>query len=173
MKRKSLMVSVVLVLLVSLALLPGSAAAQASRVEFSGIEVPMGPPIDYGDWVELPSGNVHVRGMVSQYEEAASDPRMSGVAMVVMNANWGPDYAGPMWGTSELLVSDSEGCEGGGVWRATWTGTMNSDGSYSYRAVGKGVEGCVEGLHFSFIAANPGGGGFTTCTGEILDPHGE
>jgi hypothetical protein len=111
--------------------------------------------------------------MVSQYQEVASDPRMSGVATVVMNANWGPDMAGPMWGTSELVVEVSEGCPGGGVWRATWIGTMNSDGSYSYRAVGSGVEGCVEGQHFFFTAANPGGEESTTITGEILDPHGE
>ena len=173
MKRKSLMVSVVLILLVSLALVPGSAAAPAGRTEFSGIEIPTGPPLYIEDWIELPSGNVHVRGMVSVYVEQASDPRMSGEATVVMNANWGPDMAGPMWGTSELVVSDSAGCEGGGVWHATWTGTMNSDGCYSYRAVGKGVEGCVAGLHFSFVAANPGDYQPSTYTGEILDSHGE
>ena len=173
MKRKSLLVWAVLILLVSLAMAPGSAAARAIRVGFTGMEVPLGPPLEPGVWVVLRNGNVHVRGMVSQSQEYASDPLMSGVITVVMNANWGPDYAGPMWGTNESVLGDSAGCPGGGLWKGTWTGTMNSDESYSYRGVGQGISGCVEGLHYSLIAVNPGTGEATTYTGEILDPHGE
>lgn len=172
MKRKSLLVWFVLTALVFLTIAPGSAAARAVKVGFTGAETTLGL-VDPGVWIELPSGNVHVRGMISLYEESASDPRMSGVATVVMNANWGPDYAGPMWGTSQLEVAPGPECVEGGVWEASWTGTMNVDGSYSYHAVGLGVSGCVEGLRFSFVAENPGGGGLTTYNGEILDPHGE
>jgi hypothetical protein len=173
MKRKSLSAWVGLVVLVALVLVPGSAAARASRVEFSAIEVPTGPPVDHGDWTELPSGNIHVRGMASVYQEVATDPRISGLNTVVMNANWGPDFAGPMWGTSENVLADSADCPGGGIWQGNWTGMMNADGSYSYHAVLQGVSGCVAGLHASLIAFNPGGEALTTFTGEILDPHGE
>jgi hypothetical protein len=111
--------------------------------------------------------------MTTVYQEVATDPRMSGLNTSVMNANWGPDYAGPMFGEAESVLADGEECPGGGVWRATWTGTMNVDGSYTYSAVGKGVSGCVAGLRFSLIAFGPGGDAPTTYTGEILDPHGE
>jgi hypothetical protein len=172
MKRKSVLAWLGLVALIALVLAPGSAAAVATRVEFSGSEVPAGPP-DFGDWIELPSGNVHVRGMTTVYQEFASDWRMSGLNTSVMSANWGPDFAGPMWGTSKSVLEDSPECPGGGIWQGTWTGTMNVDGNYTYSAVGKGISGCVEGLHFSLIAFNPGGDALTTYTGEILDPHGE
>lgn len=173
MKRKNVLAWVGLVVLVALVLVPASAAATATRVGFSGVEMPLGPPVDYGDWIELPSGNIHVRGMTSQYQEVATDPRMSGLNTSVMNANWGRDFAGPMWGTSESVLSDSGDCPGGGVWQGNWTGMMSVDGSYTYSAVGKGISGCVAGLRFSLTAFNPGGEAPTTYTGEILNPHGE
>jgi hypothetical protein len=151
---------------------PGLAAARASRVEFTGTEGP-GTVLDGGIWTFLHNGSVHVRGMMTEYEESATDPRMSGLNTAVMNANWGPDFAGPMWGTSESVLPASPDCPGGGVWQGTWTGTAYADGSFSYRAVGRGIAGCVAGLRFSLVAANPGDGGETTYSGEILDPHGE
>jgi hypothetical protein len=172
MKCKSVLVWVVLALLVVPMMVPGSALARATRVEFTGSEVPVGL-VDEGIWTFLPGGNVHVRGMATVYQELATDPRMSGLNTAVMNANWGPDFAGPMWGTSESVLSDSADCPGGGAWKGSWTGMMNVDGSYSYRAVGRGVSGCVTGLHFSLVAQSPGGDALTTFTGEILDPHGE
>jgi hypothetical protein len=173
MKSKKLLVWVGLVVLVALVAVPGSAVARASRIEFTGIEVPLGPPVNYGDWIERPSGNVHVRSMTTVYQELATDARMSGLNTSTMNANWGPDYAGPMWGASESVLADSAECPGGGVWQGTWTGMMNVDGSYTYSAVGRGVSGCVAGLHFSLTALNLGTGEPTAYTGEILDPHGE
>jgi hypothetical protein len=172
MKRKSLLVWVVLVVLVALVTVPGSAAAGASRVAFTGTEMAV-ELVAEGDWIFLPSGNVHVRGVTTVYQETASDWRMSGLNTGVMNANWGPDFAGPMWGTSESVLDDSADCPGGGIWQCTWTGMMNVDGSYTYNAVGRGVSGCVAGLHFSLTAFNPGTGELTTFSGEILDPHGE
>ena len=172
MKRKRVLAWVGLVALVALVLAPGSAAARATRIGFSGYEVPTGPP-DYGEWIELPSGNVHVRGMTTVYEEVATDPRMSGLNTSTMNANWGPDFSGPMFGKAESVLAASAECPGGGVRRATWTGMMNAGGSYTYSAAGKGVSGCVAGLRFWLTAFNPGGDALTTYTGEILEPHGE
>jgi hypothetical protein len=90
-----------------------------------------------------------------------------------MNANWGPDFAGPMWGSNENVLADSAECPEGGVWQGTWTGMMNADGSYSYNAVVHGTSGCVAGLKASLTAFNAGGDAPTTYTGEILEPHGE
>jgi hypothetical protein len=172
MKRRSVLAWLGVVVLVALVLVPGSAAAVATRVEFTGIEVPV-VLVAEGEWTFLPSGNVHVRGMTTQYLEVATDPRMSGLNTAVMNANWGPDFAGPMYGTCEPVLANSAECPAGGVWQCTWTGMMNVDGSYTYSAVGKGISGCVAGLRFSLVAFNPGGEALTTFTGEILDPHGE
>jgi hypothetical protein len=74
-----------------------------------------------------------------------------------------------MWGTFHNEVAPSPDCKGGGVWEGTWTGTMGTAGSCSWRAVGRGVSGCVEGLHVSYVAdcgVYP-----TTFTGTILDPY--
>jgi hypothetical protein len=111
--------------------------------------------------------------MATQYLEVATDPLMSGLNTSVMNANWGPDLAGPMWGTSKSVLEDSTECPGGGIWQGTWTGMMNVDGSYTYDAVVRGVSGCVAGLHASLTAFNSGGDALTTYTGQILDPRGE
>jgi hypothetical protein len=81
------------------------------------------------------------------YQELTTDPRTSGANTVVMNANWGPDYAGPMWGTHRSEVNPSPDCEQGGVWEGTWTGTMNIDGSYTYHAVGKVFPGAYQGCN--------------------------
>ena len=172
MKRKSVLVWLGLVVLAALLLVPGSAAAVATRVGFSGYEVPVAAVAE-GEWTFLPSGNVHVRGMATEYLEVATDLRMSGLNTSVMNANWGPDFAGPMYGTFENVLEASPDCAGGGVWQGSWTGMMNIDGSYTYDAVGKGVSGCVAGLHVSLSAFNPGGEALTTYTGQILDPYGE
>jgi len=110
---------------------------------------------------------------ISVYQENASDWRMSGLNTVVMNANWGPDLAGPQWGTAELVIAESEECPGGGIWQGNWTGMMNADGSFTYSAVVRGVSGCVAGLKASLTAFNPGGDVLTTYTGEILDPRDE
>ena len=171
MKRKSVLVWLGLVVLVALLLVPGSAAAVATRVEFTGVEEWVAQAAE-GDWT-FPGGNVHVRGMTTVYQETASDWRMSGLNTSVMNANWGPDFAGPMYGTFENVLEASADCAGGGVWQGRWTGMMNIDGSYTYDAVGRGLSGCVAGLHMSLTAFNSGTGELTTFTGQILDPHGK
>ena len=171
MKGKNVVVWVGLVVMVALMLVHGSVEARAIRIGFSGTEMPL-VLIAEGEWKFLPSGNVHVRGMSTQYQEMATDPRMSGLNTSVMNANWGPDFSGPMYGTFESVIANNSDCPGGGVWRGTWTGTAYTDGSFTYYAVGKGISGCVAGLHVSLIAYNSGMGELTTFTGEILDPHG-
>jgi hypothetical protein len=108
-----------------------------------------------------PGGNIHVRGMVMQYEEVLDCPQLAGINTVTMNANWDANYAGPMWGVAQLVTDD------GGVWESTWAGKTYADGSSEYRAVGRGVAGSVQGLHMNLSAAN----GQWTAT--LLDPHGD
>lgn len=86
--------------------------------------------VDPGTWT-FPGGNVHIRGMVNTYEEVSPDPRNVGINTVTVNANWGPDYTGPMWGTFSNATYE------GGLWEGHWNGTMTAEGS-SYQAVGNG-----------------------------------
>ncbi|UCH60846.1 MAG: hypothetical protein JSV61_05020 [Anaerolineales bacterium] len=83
-----------------------------------------------GVWT-FPDGNVHVRGMVLRTRNNASDPRDQGYNTIVMNANWGKDGAGPMWGTFSLETDE------GGLWKGTWAGRDTEQGSW-YNAVGDG-----------------------------------
>jgi hypothetical protein len=158
-------VGLALVLVVMATPLP--AAARAVWTEFSGTET-LQNIVYPGDWVWLPSGNVHVRGRVTECLDEASDARVSGVDTIVVNANWDSAFTGPMWGTFHNEVAPGPDCKGGGVWEGTWTGMVGTEGC-SWRAVGQGVSGCVEGLHVSYVAncgVDP-----TTFTGTILDSH--
>jgi hypothetical protein len=92
--------------------------------------------LDPGVWT-YPGGNIHIRGMVNQYQEGSTDPRNVGINTVTINANWKPDYTGPMWGTFHLLTDE------GGEWYGSWNGT-NSAGGADYHAIGNGI-GLYEG----------------------------
>jgi hypothetical protein len=96
---------------------------------------------DPGVWT-FPDGNIHVRGMVTSYVEQSNCPEVSGINTVVMNANWDANFIGPMWGTNNLETSYGDG----GIWKGTWSGKLNSDGTMSYTGTSKGVSGSVSGL---------------------------
>ncbi len=81
--------------------------------------------------VSFPDGNVHIRGMVIQALEDAPDPRNQGINTIVVNANWGKDGTGPMWGTFHMVTDE------GGTWKGTWAGRDTGQGSW-YNAVGNG-----------------------------------
>ena len=159
MRRQRLFVSVILILIAVLLVAPVSVSARAVRTECTGWEIPTAI-LDPGVWTN-PGGNIHVRGMVMQYQEVSDCPQLAGINTVTMNANWNANYAGPIWGTAEMVTDD------GGVWQSTWTGKTYADGRSEYRAVGHGVAGSVQGLHMNLSAANgqwmatilnPGGG---------------
>ncbi len=46
----------------------------------------------------------------------SEDPAISGWMTVELNANLGPDYAGPAWGKASIQL------DAGGVWEGTWEG---------------------------------------------------
>ena len=161
MKGQKLSVWVILTLVAVLLVAPGSVAAKATRIECTGTETLVGY-LDPGTWT-YPGGNIHVRGMVNQYEERSSCDQMNGINTVTINANWDANYAGPMWGSSRLETDFG----GGGVWETTWHGRTYPDGSSSYQAVGRGVSGSVSELHLRLSATN------SEWTATILDPHGD
>lgn len=86
--------------------------------------------LDPGTWA-FPGGNIHIRGLVEVFREDAPDPRNVGYNTVVVNANWRPDWTGPIWGTFRLETDE------GGLWEGTWAGMMTEAGSW-YQAVGNG-----------------------------------
>jgi hypothetical protein len=116
------------------------ASAKTTVKQCSGTEILM-QLLNPGAW-KFPDGNIHVRGMVSKYEEQMNCPEVSGTNIVVMNANWDANYTGPMWGTNRLETPYA----GGGVWKGSWSGKLNSDGTMSYTGTSKGVSGSVAGL---------------------------
>lgn len=158
MNRRTFSVWAILALIAVLLIAPGSVAAKATRIDCTGSEIMLGV-LDPGQWT-YPGGNIHVRGMVMQYQEVSDCHQMAGINTVTMNANWDANYAGSIWGTAEMVT------DGGGAWESTWTGRTYADGSSEYRTVGHGVSGSVLGLHMKLSAAN----GQWSAT--ILDPHG-
>lgn len=159
MKRRTLSVWVILTLVVVLLIAPASVSARATQTYCTGWEIPL-EVLDPGVWT-YPGGNIHVRGMVMQYQEVSDCPQLAGINTVTMNANWDANYAGPIWGIAQSVTVD------GGVWESTWAGKTYADGSSEYRTVGHGVAGSVQGLHMKLSATN----GQWTAT--ILDPHGD
>jgi hypothetical protein len=147
-------VSALALAVVLLAVAPLGAKSNVS--EFECFETPLGiiqPPEVH----VTPSGNMHLRGMVSQYEEySLTEPRLNGVNSVEVNANWDADGHGPMWGT---FINNSTA--GDGAWEGTWEGQLDADG-VTYHATGKGT-GAYAGMKL-WIDVGPSG-----CSGRILD----
>ena len=169
MKSKRVLVSVFLLLIIVTMLGPQSATAKAIRTKFTGTET-MGDVIDPGTWLILPNGGRHLRGYVAEAAENSTDPRLTGTATVVMNANLDPSLTGPFWGTFVLNVEPFQGCTEGGSWQGAYAGKISYSQFYAYyHTVIQGVSGCVEGMKVRFDADCFAG----TYSGTILDPHGE
>jgi len=165
--KKIKALSFVLVAMIVLLPLPVQAAsAQATFTPCEGILIPLGM-IDPGRWT-YPGGNMHVRDMVTEYQQNMNDPRCSGLTTVVTNANWDASGAGPFWGTSTMVI------EGGGSdgWDGTWTGMKYADGSYFIHFIGHG-QGDLEGLLIFVDIEFPGPFQIGKATGHLLDPRGE
>jgi len=155
MKTQKWLIVTVLVSLAALLLSVAPAGAQAEVTEFTQWE--SCTTTNAGTWT-FPDGNMHVRGMILLCAETASDPRVAGSNTVVVNANWGADGLGPMWGTWRLVNE-------GGVWEGTWEGFSTASGNQLHVAgMGKGG---YEGLKLW----QEGGNG--VYQGRILDPHGD
>jgi hypothetical protein len=163
MRAKTCFPWVAAALLVALLIAPGTVAAKATRTECAGTEVRV-EVLDGGLWT-YPDGNIHVRGMVSLYQEESTCAEIGGFVTSTMNANWDSNFVGPMWGTGH---SENEY----GVWESTWQGKITPDGICSYQAVSHGVSGAVAGL-VMMLSANCSDPEITSYTATILDPSGE
>jgi hypothetical protein len=164
MKAKRLTICLSLALLLSLLVVPLVASAKTTVKHCSGTESLI-QTLNPGVWT-FPDGNIHVRGMVSEYVEQMNCPEVSGTNIVVMNANWDANYTGPMWGTTHLETS----YKGGGIWKGSWSGKLNRDGTLSYTGTSQGISGSVEGLIIKVhgYTNEPNGATFVEIT--ILDP---
>jgi len=161
--------ALIVVALIALSLLPVQAvSAQATFTACEGDFVPLGIS-DPGIWT-YPGGNMHVRGMVGQYQQymPTSDPRCNGLNTVVTNANWDAYGVGPSWGTFHVVLE--EGSPDG--WDGTWTGMSYPDGSTSIQVVGHGYGG-LEGQHVFVDIAFPEMFAPGVASGYILEPGGE
>jgi len=169
MKSKRILVSIVLLLTFVTLLGPQSVTANAIQTPFTGTEI-MGDVIDPGTTVFLPDGGMHIRGQIFEALENSTDPRVTGTATTIMNANLDPSLTGPFWGTYVLEVEPSTVCPGGGSWQGAYAGKVSYTQYYAYyHAVLQGVSGCVEGMKARINADCFVG----TYSGTILDPHGE
>jgi len=100
-----------------------------------------------------PGSRIRIRELPALSMMSSSDPRFGGLAVVVANANFDPQYAGQVWGRWSLVVGTGEG-----LWEGTWQGTRTRQpgggpaGGDAWTTqihfVGLG-SGSVEGLHVS------------------------
>lgn len=137
---------------------------RATITEFTGTEIVVAL-VDPGDVTLTPGGAWHGRDRVWEMYHDTDDPRVTGTAIVISNANGNPvNDVFPAWGTFSV---HSDAYEGG--WEATWHAPA---GRPEITAVGYGT-GEFEGLKawwtFEYNEGDPNG----CISGRILDPHGE
>jgi len=137
---------------------------RATITEFTGTEILVGL-LDEGDITITPGGTFKGRDRVWEMFHDTTDPRVTGTAIVISNANFNREFHGPAWGT---LSVESDAYEGG--WEATWRSPAGRPEIII--AVGHGT-GELEGLKawwtFEYDEDDPNG----RISGRILDPHGE
>jgi hypothetical protein len=164
MKKRSLSKYLILALVLFLMIVPVGVSAQTTVKHCFGTESLI-DVLNPGNWT-FPDGNIHVRGMVSQYNEQMNCPEISGTNTVVMNANWDANYTGPMWGTNYLETPN-------GDWKGSWSGKLNPDGTLSYTGVSKGISGSVVGLKLKVYGYSQEPNGPTFIEITIRDPGGD
>lgn len=97
--------------------------------------------LDAGTAKPLPNGKVLVQGVVREWYDNATDPRVAGQTIWYINAKINTDGSREMWGKGELNVDDN-----GGKWEMSWKGTMDIDGNIVDYVTGTGKEGDVKGM---------------------------
>ena len=165
MKKRLL---ILLVCLTLLSILAVPTAAKTTRTEYEGEEYCY--PMEGGQHWVSEDGVYHVRGAQSHCTDVTDDQRMSGYALITVNANFqfsDTGVYGPMWGT--VLVSNE-----GGHWEGTWTGKVTElEGSTYIRSVVFG-HGDYEGLQAraKLVRESPNPADPYQIHGVIMDPGG-
>ena len=120
-------------------------------------------PISPGTTTVLPNGKTQLKGMVAEWYDSASDPRVTGQSIWTVNQLLKPDGTGKTWGTAVINVDNS-----GGKWEMTWRGKITETHVIGY-AKGRGTEGAVAGLRakwkYTLTFAN---GFFHVSEGHII-----
>lgn len=100
-----------------------------------------------------PGVNIKIRDLAGSSMMVSTDPRMTGMLIFTINANFDPEFSGAVWGTWSLDIED-----GPGVWDGTWNGqrrtSMDPEECLGItpcwvgelRLVGHGSGGIVKGL---------------------------
>jgi hypothetical protein len=163
MKKRLLLLLVCLTLLSILAV---PTAAKTTRTEYEG-EEDCGQMMGGRQWISE-DGVYHVRDAQSHCTDDTDDPRMSGDALITVNANFqfsDTGVYGPMWGT--VRVSNE-----GGYWEGTWTGKVTElEGSTYIRSVVFGHED-YEGLQARATLVRESPEVTYQIHGVIMDPGG-
>jgi hypothetical protein len=149
------MLWVTLALIAALLLMPGSAGATATRIDYTVTETCT--QTSPGE-VTFPGGNIHIRGATLECQDVATIPQATGTNYIVMNTNLDATGNGRAWGTWRLETGE------GGVWEGTWEGALTA-GFVSGHGVAHGSE-IYEGQQ-NFVSVEPG-----TSSGYILIPGG-
>lgn len=108
--------------------------------KFTGTSKPV-QPLAPGTMTVTKSGIIKVKGQINEWYDEATDPRVTGQSIWVINQKINPDGTGKVWGTAEINVDNAE-CVG--KWKIKWTGKLSPEGLIA-RAVGHGKEGDEKG----------------------------
>jgi len=130
-----------------------SLKAAIVKTAFTGTSTPVINPIDPGITKILPNGKTKVIGIVAEWYDQASDPRVTGTSIWYENCIWDAEpftSPGKFWGKAEIFVGGNAE-ENDGRWEITWHGYFTLSevpGHFTVDvdAVGKGKEGEVKGL---------------------------
>jgi hypothetical protein len=164
MNGRKTLILFVMVLIVSMALAPGTAAAQATVTDFTGTEI-LVDLLHPGDISISPGGAWKGRGRVWKLYHDTTDPRMTGTVIVTSNMNSNPFDEGPAWGTMKVAPEEYDG-----TWEATWHSPPGRPDIIT--AIGHGTgefEGMTAWWTFTYEENNPNG----SISGRILDPNSE
>ena len=130
-------------------------------------------PNDLGEWISLPSGNLHIRDFsticVDTYPSA---PQFNVTSLITMNCNLDKNWYGPCWGTFGRMPDDpTPGFEG------VWVGKFNLINIFitgatpgTIRLKGFDNGGSLEGLKFEGVVIYPETPGPATSYIEIFNP---
>lgn len=99
-----------------------------------------------------PGTDIRIRESSSLSQVYSDDPRLTGLLTLTFNADFGPDFAGPVWGTWTL---ETDTCDG--VWEGRWSGhrafVPDQPGLFgpgiwigNFRITAQGYGGCIDRL---------------------------
>jgi len=142
----------------------GILLAKTTVSTYTAIEIPAAA-IDPGT-TTMAGDNVHVRGVVKDYQRISNDPRENLTYRVTMNLNLDRSGKGAMWGTATAEV-------GGGKWDGTFQGWFDyATFQGEYDSIVKG-SGDFAGLHAREHCVYTGPSNPGSCTGTITDTGGK